>query len=99
MIALVAHNIQERLLYLDKHIRESAATVYREAQVSARHAVGPVQLCRMNRYYEFCRSEVPEILTLDVGHLTDVAYTRCINMSNACLCKRVRRSMLVIRFS
>ncbi len=99
MIALVAHDIQERLLYLDKHIRKSAATVYREAQVSARHAVGPVQLCRVNKYYEVCRSEVPEILTLAAGHLTKVPYTRCINMSNPCLCKRVRRSMLVIRFS
>ncbi len=87
MIALVAHNIQKRLLYLDEHIGKSTATVYREAQVSARHAVAPVQLCRVNRYYEVCRSEMPEILTLAAGLLTHVLYTRCINMSNPCLCK------------
>ena len=57
MIALIAYNILQRPLYLDKYIRKSAATVYREAQVSARHAVGTIQSCRVNRHNEVCRSD------------------------------------------
>lgn len=71
MIALIAYNILQRLLYLDKYIRKSAAAVYREAQVSARHAVGTIQLCQVNKHNEVC-SSVPEAPTLAAGHLSNV---------------------------
>lgn len=47
MIALIAYNTLQRLWYLDEYIRKGAATVYREAQVSARHAVRTSRSCRV----------------------------------------------------
>ena len=50
-------NILQRQSYLDKYIRKSAATVYGEAQVSARHVVGTIQSRRVNSHDEVCRSD------------------------------------------